>query len=120
MAGRDTGSFAGIRINPYAAMPSMHVGWSVLLAIVGYRATSSRLLRAFFIAHPLLMAITVTATGNHYFIDSIAGATAALAALTLVALYRSSRSSASSVRRSIHSFRVVRSLPPARNEPTAA
>jgi hypothetical protein len=26
MAGHDTGSFAGIRINPYAAMPSMHVG----------------------------------------------------------------------------------------------
>jgi len=37
MAGHDTGSFAGIRINPYAAMPSMHFGWSVLLAIVGYR-----------------------------------------------------------------------------------
>jgi PAP2 superfamily len=98
MAGHDTGSFAGIRINPYAAMPSMHVGWSVLLAIVGYRATSSRLLRSFFVAHPLLMAITVTATGNHYFVDSIAGATAALAAVTLVALYRRSRTSASGVR----------------------
>jgi PAP2 superfamily len=98
MAGHDTGSFAGIRINPYAAMPSMHVGWSVLLAIVGYRATSSRLLRSFFVAHPFLMAITVTATGNHYFVDSIAGATAALAAVTLVALYRRSRTSASSAR----------------------
>jgi lysylphosphatidylglycerol synthetase-like protein (DUF2156 family) len=76
----------------------MHVGWSVLLAIVGYRATSSRLLRSFFVAHPLLMAITVTATGNHYFVDSIAGATAALVAVTLVALYRRSRTSASGVR----------------------
>ena len=27
-SGHDTGSFAGIRFNPYAAMPSMHVGWS--------------------------------------------------------------------------------------------
>jgi hypothetical protein len=88
MAGHDTGSFAGIGINPYAAMPSMHVGWSVLLAVVGFRATSSRLLRSFFVAHPIVMAITVTATGNHYFIDSIAGAAAALAALVLVALYR--------------------------------
>jgi membrane-associated phospholipid phosphatase len=44
------------------------------------------------------MAITVTATGNHYFVDSIAGATAALAAVTLVALYRRSRTSASGVR----------------------
>ena len=120
MAGHDTGSFAGIRINPYAAMPSMHVGWSVLLAVVGYRATSSRLLRAFFVAHPLLMAITVTATGNHYFIDSIAGATAALAALTMVALYRRSRSSASGARGSIKSLQVVPSIPPACNEPAAA
>jgi hypothetical protein len=111
MAGHDTGSFAGIGINPYAAMPSMHVGWSVLLAIVGYRATSRRLLRAFFIAHPLLMAVTVTATGNHYFIDSIAGALAALAALTLVALFRRNRSSASGARPC---------LPPAHMDPAAA
>lgn len=120
MAGHDTGSFAGIRINPYAAMPSMHVGWSVLLAIVGYRATSSRTLRAYFIAHPLLMAITATATGNHYFIDSIAGATAALAALTVVALFRRRRSSASGTHRSFNSLQAVPSLPPARNEPAAA
>jgi lysylphosphatidylglycerol synthetase-like protein (DUF2156 family) len=91
-----------------------------LLAIGGDRATSSRLLRAFFFAHPLLMAITVTATGNHYFIDSIAGATAALAALALVALYRRSRSSASSASRSTNSFQVVPSLPRARNEPAPA
>ena len=37
-AGHDTGSFAGIRFNPYAAMPSMHVGWSLLVGLVGYRA----------------------------------------------------------------------------------
>ena len=92
MAGHDTGSFAGIRINPYAAMPSMHVGWSVLVAIVGFRATSRRLLRVFFVAHPFLMAVTVTATGNHYFIDSIAGASAALAAVVTVALFRRHRS----------------------------
>ena len=92
MAGHDTGSFAGIRINPYAAMPSMHVGWSVLVAIVGFRATSRRLLRIFFVAHPFLMAVTVTATGNHYFIDSIAGASAALAAVVMVALFRRHRS----------------------------
>jgi len=110
MAGHDTGSFAGIRINPYAAMPSMHVGWSVLVAIVGFRATSSRLLRVLFVAHPLLMAVSVTATGNHYFIDSIAGAAAALAALAAVALYRRSRSS------TVH----VPCFSPARREAAAA
>jgi predicted neutral ceramidase superfamily lipid hydrolase len=78
LSGHDTGSFAGIRFNPYAAMPSMHVGWSLLVGIVGFRATRQRTLRAFFALHPLLMAVTVTATGNHYFVDSAAGAAVAL------------------------------------------
>ena len=38
LSDHDTGSFAGIRFNPYAAMPSMHVGWSLLVGLVGYRA----------------------------------------------------------------------------------
>jgi hypothetical protein len=88
LAGHDTGSFAGIRFNPYAAMPSMHVGWSVLVAIVGFRATSSRVLRAFFVLHPFVMAVTVSATGNHYFVDSFAGATAALVAVAVLAVCR--------------------------------
>jgi len=90
MAGHDTGSVAGIRFNPYAAMPSMHVGWSVLVAIIGFRAGSSRrrFLRSFFVLHPFVMAATVTATGNHYFVDSIAGAGAALAAVGILAGWR--------------------------------
>src|SRR5918911_3323516 len=88
MSSHDTGSVAGIRFNPYAAMPSMHVGWSVLIGIFGFRAARSRRLKAFFVAHPFLMVITVTATGNHYFVDAIAGATAALAAVVLLAAAR--------------------------------
>jgi hypothetical protein len=85
MSAHDTGSVAGIRFNPYAAMPSMHVGWSVLIGIFGFRATRSRWLKGFFVAHPLLMVVTVTATGNHYFVDALAGTAAALAAILLVA-----------------------------------
>jgi hypothetical protein len=88
LAGHDTGSFAGIRFNPYAAMPSMHVGWSLLVGIVGFRATSSRALKGLFPLHPLVMTITVTATGNHYFVDSIAGAAAALVAVAAVVVWR--------------------------------
>jgi hypothetical protein len=88
MSSHDTGSFAGIRFNPYAAMPSMHVGWSVLIGIFGFRAARSSLLKAFFVAHPLLMVLTVTATGNHYFIDAMAGTAAALLAMVLVAAVR--------------------------------
>src|SRR5919198_3513403 len=88
LSSHDTGSVAGIRFNPYAAMPSMHVGWSVLIGIFGFRAARSRWLKAFFVTHPFLMVVTVTATGNHYFVDAIGGATAALAAVVLLAAAR--------------------------------
>jgi hypothetical protein len=88
LAGHDTGSFAGIHFNPYAAMPSMHVGWSLLVGLVGFRASSSRTLKGLFLLHPLVMTVTVTATGNHYFVDSIAGAAAALTAVAIVVVWR--------------------------------
>lgn len=84
LSGHDTGSFAGIRFNPCAAVPSMHVGWSLLVGLYGLRAASRPALRAFFLAHPALMAVAVTATGNHYFLDSLAGIGVALIALAAV------------------------------------
>jgi membrane-associated phospholipid phosphatase len=38
------------------------------------------------------MVLTVTATGNHYFVDALAGVAAALAAVVLVAAWRRVRS----------------------------
>jgi hypothetical protein len=91
LSSHDTGSVAGIRFNPYAAMPSMHVGWSVLIGIFGFRAARSRWLKTFFVLHPFLMVLTVTATGNHYFIDALAGIGAALIAVLIVAGTRQAR-----------------------------
>jgi hypothetical protein len=87
----DAGSVGGIPFDPYAAMPSMHVGWSLLVALVVFRVTRRRVIRALFALHPLLMALTVTATGNHYFVDEIAGALVAVATVGLVALHIPSR-----------------------------
>jgi hypothetical protein len=84
LSGHDTGSFGGVRFNPYAAMPSMHVGWSLLVALVGIRVARRRLVKVAFALHPLVMAVTVTATGNHYFLDSIVGASLALAVYALL------------------------------------
>ena len=33
----DSGSFGGVKFNPYAAMPSMHVGWSLLVGLDALR-----------------------------------------------------------------------------------
>jgi hypothetical protein len=86
-------SLFGIPFNPYAAMPSMHVGWSLLVGLVALKAARSPALRGFFVLHPLAMAISVTATGNHYFLDSLAGALVALLALGLLRAVPATRSS---------------------------
>ena len=88
LAGHDSGSFAGVRFDPYAAMPSLHVGWSVLVGLAVFRATSRTWLRAVAVAHPVLMALAVTATGNHYLVDSLAGALVALLAILAVGAWR--------------------------------
>ena len=49
--------------------------------------------RGFFALHPAVMAIAVTATGNHYFLDSLAGALVALLALGLLQVVPATRSS---------------------------
>jgi hypothetical protein len=88
LAGHDSGSFAGIKFNPYAAMPSMHVGWSLLIGLIGFRVARHPALRALFVLHPLVMAVTVTATGNHYFLDSIVGILVAVSAVAALRLPR--------------------------------
>jgi len=87
LSGHDTGSFAGVRFNPYAAMPSLHVGWSILAATVLFRATSRTWLRVAAVLHPVLMTLAVTQTGNHYLADSLAGALVALLALMAVGMW---------------------------------
>jgi hypothetical protein len=88
LSGHDTGSFAGIKFNPYAAMPSMHVGWSLLVGLIGFRVARRPAVRTLFAVHPLVMALTVTATGNHYFLDSIVGILVALSAVAVLRLPR--------------------------------
>ncbi len=83
LSGHDTGSFAGIRFNPYAAMPSMHVGWTLLVAIVAISVCRHRLARAAWALYPVGMVVCVVVTGNHYFVDAIVGAAIALIAVAL-------------------------------------
>jgi hypothetical protein len=84
MTSHDVGSFHGLHYNPYASMPSMHVGWTLLVAIVGLSVVRNRLARAALLLYPALMTSAVIVTGNHYFLDCIAGAAIALAALAAV------------------------------------
>jgi membrane-associated phospholipid phosphatase len=59
--------------NQYAAMPSLHAGWDLLVGIAIITASSSLLLRLFGILMPLLMSVAVVVTANHYVLDVVVG-----------------------------------------------
>ena len=71
-------------VNQYAAMPSFHAGWNLLVGIVVFGATTHWLLRAFAVAMPVAMALAVVATANHFVIDVIVGAAIVLAGFAAV------------------------------------
>lgn len=56
--------------NQFAAMPSLHVGWALLLAFAVVAATRSSW-RWLAFAHPVLTTVVVVGTGNHYWLDAI-------------------------------------------------
>ena len=68
-------------VNKYAAMPSFHVGWNLLVGAMIWVSFTSRWTRALALASPVLMAVAVVATANHFLLDSVVGITIALAAL---------------------------------------
>ncbi len=77
--------------NPYAAVPSMHVGMSLILGLSLARLSSRRVLKAAFLLYPAVMTYVVVATGNHFWLDAAAGAVVAAAAFgaaTLLARLR--------------------------------
>ncbi len=56
--------------NQIAAMPSLHVGWALLVALGVIWICSSRW-RYVALAHPLITAAVVVVTGNHYLTDIV-------------------------------------------------
>jgi membrane-associated phospholipid phosphatase len=69
--------------NPYAAMPSMHIGWDLLMGAGLVWAATWRPLRWFGALLPFGMLLAVIITGNHYVVDGLAGALIGLAGLLL-------------------------------------
>ena len=61
-------------VNPYAAMPSLHVGWDLLMGIALFTYSQHRAIRLFGVLLPVLMAVSVIVTANHYLVDAIVGA----------------------------------------------
>ncbi|MBC8281339.1 MAG: phosphatase PAP2 family protein [Chloroflexi bacterium] len=58
--------------NAYAAMPSLHFGWTVMFGIMFLR-TNMRWLQVFGVIYPTVTFFAIVITGNHYIMDAIGG-----------------------------------------------
>jgi membrane-associated phospholipid phosphatase len=85
-------TLAKIFINPFAAVPSMHCAFALMIGGSGFRVSRHWYTKAFWAAWPLLVAWVVIVTANHYWFDVGLGwmvaATSALVAQRLLARAR--------------------------------
>jgi hypothetical protein len=63
--------------NPYAAVPSMHVAFSLLIAIPTMLIVKRWPAKVFWAMYPLVVTFVVMVTGNHWFFDAVVGAVVA-------------------------------------------
>ncbi|MFQ5872441.1 MAG: phosphatase PAP2 family protein [Dehalococcoidia bacterium] len=59
--------------NAFAAMPSLHFGWTVLFGIIYFR-TRIKWLQVLGVLYPSLTFFAIVITANHYILDAVGGA----------------------------------------------
>jgi hypothetical protein len=63
----------GSLYNPFAAVPSLHFGYALLVGVTVAVLARRRWLRWIGASYPLFMLFTIVATGNHFIFDAAAG-----------------------------------------------
>lgn len=71
--------------NPVAAMPSLHVGMAPVVAWALWRLTPWCWSRLLGLAYPVVVAVAVVVTGNHYLLDIAGGVALVLPAAAIAA-----------------------------------
>ncbi|MFE5398104.1 phosphatase PAP2 family protein [Streptomyces sp. NPDC056568] len=59
--------------NQYAAMPSMHIGWSVWCGLTIFALASVPWVRVLGLLYPALTLVVIVATANHFWLDAVGG-----------------------------------------------
>ncbi|EPJ41607.1 hypothetical protein STAFG_1338 [Streptomyces afghaniensis 772] len=85
--------------NQYAAMPSLHFGWSLWCGVVIAVLARRWWIKALGLLHPLLTLSAIVATGNHWVLDAVGGALVAGAGFGLVYVLTGPRTAAAAPRR---------------------
>ncbi len=69
----DYGTLTGVT-NQYAAMPSLHFGWSLWCGVVIVILAPKLWMKALGLLHPLFTIAAIVATANHWVLDAVGGA----------------------------------------------
>lgn len=59
--------------NQYAAMPSMHIGWSLWCGLAIFALTRAPWARILGLLYPTLTLVVIVATANHFWLDAVGG-----------------------------------------------
>jgi membrane-associated phospholipid phosphatase len=77
---------ANVLYNPFAAMPSMHVAFALMIAVPAIMLVRHRVLKVLWAVYPAVVSFVVVVTGNHFWLDAAVGAVVAgVSALAAVA-----------------------------------
>ena len=74
------GGLVSALYNPYAAVPSMHIAYALIVAGSVFAVSRRRLVKLAAALYPLTVLLVIIATGNHFFLDAAAGALVAVLA----------------------------------------
>ncbi len=74
--------------NQYAAMPSMHFGWSLWIGVVLVLVARSRVMRVVGVLYPLTTLTVIVVTGNHFLLDAIVAFLIFVASAVVVQAWR--------------------------------
>jgi hypothetical protein len=86
---QDQNTKGSFLVNAYAAVPSMHICFSLMIAVPAAALSRTAVARALWSAYPLMVFFVIVVTANHYWFDAATGAAVAcLAAITAHQLAR--------------------------------
>ena len=66
----------GALYNPFAAVPSLHFGYALIVGVAIAAIARHRAVRVMGALYPALMLLVIVATGNHFFLDAALGGVA--------------------------------------------
>jgi membrane-associated phospholipid phosphatase len=83
--GENAEQSANVLYNPFAAVPSMHVAFALMIAITAIKLVKRRVLKVLWAIYPFVVTFVVVVTGNHFWLDAALGAL--VAAMSAYAAY---------------------------------